>query len=51
MDLISLISFRKLIATHKREKFACCDSTKMNQMDNLAFNILKNISSYFHLLL
>lgn len=46
-----LISFKKLIATHKREKFACRDSTKLQQQDNLAFDILENIASYSSLLL
>lgn len=45
------ISFKKLIATHKREKFAFRDSTQLHQQDNLAFNISENIASYSSLLL
>ena len=45
-----LISFKKLIATHKREKFACRDSTKLHKQDNTAFNILENTASYSSLL-
>lgn len=46
-----LLSFKKLLATRKREKFACRDSTKLHQQDNLAFNISENIASYSSLLL
>lgn len=49
-NLWILISFKKLIATDKREKIACRVSTELLQWDNLAFNILEIIASYRSLL-